>query len=360
MNHVGIADSVPIRGEQPWPEIAVAVVLRSDVEQMRTRRYWTDRIPAQMFCRYTYRDPTYSGSTVYGLFVPEMDRRSLMLMTGLGLLAAAMPIPLAQANPLIPDVPHVPDAPPAPGQPPVAPPAAALPGLLFSDEFDGPAGSAPDPSKWAVAQARELIKNPVFWDRPENMGQYRDDRQNVFLDGNSNLVLRAIREGDRYVSGKVAGLWRGAIGTTWEARIKFECLAPGAWPAWWLVNDNPVNGGEVDLIEWYGNGEWPSGSTVHSRLDGTSSLTQPMDVDPNWHNWRATWDNNGMYFWKDYVDGAEPFFRVPARSMDPWPFNDPGFSMTPMLNLAVSGSGGGDPGPGNYPAQMLVDWVRVW
>jgi hypothetical protein len=33
-------------------------------------------------------------------------------------------------------------------------------------------------------------------------------------------------------------------GTTWEARIKLNCLTPGAWPAWRLANNNPVNGGE--------------------------------------------------------------------------------------------------------------------
>ncbi|HEY3994606.1 MAG TPA: 1,3-beta-glucanase, partial [Mycobacterium sp.] len=27
---------------------------------------------------------------------------------------------------------------------------------------------------------------------------------------------------------------------------------------------------------------------------------------------------------------------------------------------AVAGSGGGDPGPGTYPADMLIDWIRVW
>jgi hypothetical protein len=26
----------------------------------------------------------------------------------------------------------------------------------------------------------------------------------------------------------------------------------------------------------------------------------------------------------------------------------------------VAGSGGGDPRGGTYPADMLVDWVRVW
>jgi hypothetical protein len=61
------------------------------------------------------------------------------------------------------------------------------------------------------ARARETIRNPV-WDKPENMGQYRDDRQHVFLDGNGNLVIRATRNPDgKYVSAKLVGnYWGGA------------------------------------------------------------------------------------------------------------------------------------------------------
>jgi hypothetical protein len=43
-----------------------------------------------------------------------------------------------------------------------------------------------------------------------------------------------------------------------------------------------------------------------------------------------------------------------------WPFNDVGYTMFAMLNLAVGGSGGGDAAAGAYPAEMLVDWVRVF
>jgi hypothetical protein len=45
----------------------------------------------------------------------------------------------------------------------------------------------------------------VGFDRPEFWGQYRDSRQNVLLDGRSNLVLRATREGDSYFGGLVSG-----------------------------------------------------------------------------------------------------------------------------------------------------------
>lgn len=280
-----------------------------------------------------------------------MNRRNVMLMMGMGAAAAASPLPTARAHP----------------PPPAAPPDAATGGVLFFDEFDGPAGSAPDPSKWTVSNYRTPIKNPVGYDKPEFYGQYRDSRENVYVDGDSNLVLRATQEGTSYYGGLVHGNWRSGVGATWEARIKFNCLTSGCWPAWWLSNDDPGREGEIDLVEWYGNGEWPSGTTVHANPYGTAFETHQLPVDGAWHTWRCTWDQNGMYFWQDYVDGAEPYFTVPAAGIQDldepvrtWPFNDPGYTVFPILNLAVGGSGGGDPAAGSYPAEMLVDWVRAF
>ena len=85
----------------------------------------------------------------------------MMLMTGIGALAAAIPVPEAGAYPSRRDVPagRVP--------PPAAPPGgAAQRTYLFHDEFDGPAGSAPDPSKWTVSRARESMQDPTFWELP--------------------------------------------------------------------------------------------------------------------------------------------------------------------------------------------------
>ncbi len=298
-----------------------------------------------------------------------MDRRSAMVMAGMGLAAVAVPA-TAGANP----EPPLPGPPPPPGAPvppppfgaPPAPQGAVAPPGFLGDEFDGPAGAPPNPALWSIAQRRELIKKPVFWDRPENMGQYRDDREHVFLDGNSNLVIRATRNpngtspSSTYTSGKVVGNFAAPINHTFEARVKMECLTPGAWPAWWVVNENKPRGGEVDLIEWYGNMEWPSGTTVHARLDGTSFATQPFPVDDQWHTWRLTWNTAGMYFWRDYAPGMEPYFEVPAFSIDDWAFNDPGFMMKPVFNVAVGGTGGKDASTGDYPCQMLVDWVHIF
>ena len=132
-----------------------------------------------------------------------MNRRRVMQLAGIGALAASLPLPAANA----------------------APPTG---GYRFEDNFDGPAGSAPDYSKWEPAYAREDMEDPTFWELPGNVGQYRDDRRNLFLDGKSNLVIRAAKDGDTYYSGKLFGKYRGGINTTWEARIKLNCLTPGA------------------------------------------------------------------------------------------------------------------------------------
>ena len=93
--------------------------------------------------------------------------------------------------------------------------------------------------------------------------------------------------------------------------------------------------------EWYGNGSWAPGTTVHAKLNGGEHVSHTSAPDGGWHTWRTQWDEAGMRFWLDYVDGAQPYFDVPASSLPDWPFNTPGYTLFPILNLAVAGSGGG-------------------
>jgi hypothetical protein len=281
-----------------------------------------------------------------------MDRRSMMMMTGLAALAAAVPVGTANASPV--------GRIPAPAQPPDS---AATGGYLFVDEFDGPAGSAPDPGKWFIQNFDDDVNPPMA-------GHYRDDRRNVFVDGNSNLVLCATQEGSEYFSGKVLSNFRGQINTTWEARIKLDCMFPGLWPAYWLLNQDPLPDGEVDIMEFYGNMSWPPGTTVHAASNGKTweGRSIPELVDPGWHTWRVHWGEDGFKFWRDYTDGAKPYFSVPAKPIQVhgrpgdmrWPFSIPGYWMQAIFNLGVGGSGGGDPALAPYPSVMLVDWIRVW
>jgi Glycosyl hydrolases family 16 len=274
------------------------------------------------------------------------------MMAGLGFLAATIPVAQAQAAPA--------DLAPQPEQPP---PSGSSQAYIFQDEFDGPLGAGPDPAKWTVQTWQDDVYPPVA-------ALYRNDPQNVFLDGNSNLVLRATNDMGQFYSGKLRGNWRGMINTTWEARIKLDCLTTGAWPAFWAVNEDPLPDGEVDVFEWYGNGKWPPGTTVHAASNGKTweGKSIPGLVDGAWHTWRMRWDEEGFKFYRDYVDGAEPYFSVPPKPIQVsgrpgdwrWPFNNPGYWIQPMFTLAVGGPGGGDPALGQFPAAMLVDYIRVW
>ena len=206
---------------------------------------------------------------------------------------------------------------------------------------------------------------PVY---PPILGLFRDDRRNVSLDGNGNLVLRATQEGNTYFSGRVESNMKIGIGHTWEARIKFNCLVPGCWPAYWLVNREPtpdgrgpLPDGEVDIVEWYGNGKWAPGTSVHARSDGRTWRESRWPVDGDWHTYRTQWDDTGFRFWRDNLAGP-PYFTVPAAPIDGvWPFNAPDYLLYTVFNLAVGGPGGGDPafGPSQTP-EMLIDYVRVW
>src|SRR5262245_48134173 len=127
----------------------------------------------------------------------NFDRRRMMMLSGLGVIAAAITTPLAHALPTKPQTPPVP-APTAP---------QAVMKYVYVAEFDESAGSAPDASKWTIAKARETIKDPTYWEQPGRIGQYRDDRKNAFIDGKSNLVIRATKEGDAYYGAKLASVW---------------------------------------------------------------------------------------------------------------------------------------------------------
>ena len=69
------------------------------------------------------------------------------------------------------------------------------------------------------------------------------------------------------------------------------------------------------------------------------------------------WDEDGFKFWRDYVDGAKPYFSVPPKPIQVhgnpddlrWPFNNPGYWLSPMFTLAVGGVGAGDPALGSLP-----------
>jgi len=234
----------------------------------------------------------------------------------------------------------------------------------FSDDFDGPAGSAPDPSKWGYDIGGG------GWGNNE-LEVYTSSRENSFQDGNGNLVIRATKSVQTR-GGQAITTYRSArlntLGKfskyhgTFEARIKLD-IQRGLWPAWWMVGANIAKVGwpacgEVDMLENFGRST--VGTSVHTPNNaGTNVLTKHavVPVDDGWHTWRTWWDprTGGFTFYKD---GAEYLTVEPAQLAN-WCFSS-SVPMSMILNLAVGGIVGSPPDSVQFPIDLLVDYVRVW
>jgi len=244
--------------------------------------------------------------------------------------------------------------------------------LVWSDEFDGPAGASFDRAKWAADtggggwgnQEREL-----YTTRAENIAQ----------DGNGNLVITAAAEPAnttdpcwygtcRYTSARIKtkGLFSQAYGR-FEARIRIP-RGQGMWPAFWMLGDNIdavgwPRSGEIDIMENIGREPAIVHGTMHgpgysgaSGIGGPYSLTRGAFAD-DFHRYAVEWVP-GRITW--FVDDQSYFQTTPSSlpAGTSWVYDHPFFL---LLNLAVGGAWPNDPDATTvFPQQMIVDYVRVY
>jgi beta-glucanase (GH16 family) len=239
--------------------------------------------------------------------------------------------------------------------------------LTWSDEFNGPVGSAPDPTRWVVETGGQGWGNgelQSYTARPENLRQ-----------DNGYLVIEAIKEKftgpdgvkRNYTSArlKTQGRFVQQYGR-FEARIKVP-YGKGMWPAFWLLGDDFSTAGwprcgEIDIMENAGY----EPSTVHGSMHGpgysggdavTAAYTLPTGrVGDDFHVFAAEWEPQVVRF---YVDGQLYATKRPTDipSGRRWVYDHPFFV---ILNLAVGGSMGNPDNSTVFPQRMLVDYVRVY
>ncbi len=236
---------------------------------------------------------------------------------------------------------------------PTASDSAAGAKLLFEDEFDG---SVLDDSKWERCPEIERCEGADVWDNALS-----------YPDGNGKLILKAEWNGEeeRVHSGAVRTKNKFYSGLGYyEASIRFP-RAYGIWGAFWtMVGDstNPVNnssedGIEIDIIESIdnGNGSWNhaiywDGYKDDQKKD-TKTNTYLNIYDGDFHTfgmWRA---EDGYIF---YVDGRETW-RSKGGGVCPLD----GYMLLTVESAAWAGSGT-EKSIKALPAQMEVDYVRVW
>lgn len=230
--------------------------------------------------------------------------------------------------------------------------------LVWSDEFDGAEGSLPDPKTWA------LETGDGGWGNGE-LQTYTSLPENAFHDGRGNLVIRAIRRGDRFTSARISSKRR------FEFRYgRLECRAvlpqgAGLWSAIWslgsTIDVRPwPDCGEIDIVENLGREPHRIFGTVHCPgrcgPNGVSGDTVSAEL---WHMgfrvFAIDWVP-GRISWS--VDGT-PYFSVTREELGPaWVFEHPFYL---VMNLAVGGWLGGDIGSDTaFPADMRIDYLRLY
>jgi len=247
----------------------------------------------------------------------------------------------------------------------VAAPAAVGP-IVWQDEFNAPAGTAPDSSKW-----RHDIGGHG-WGNNERQ-YYTNSTRNAAHDGNGNMVITARREGGynchygpcEYTSARLltAGTFTRAYGR-FEARLKLP-RTQGLWPAFWMLGDGGAqwpNNGEIDIMENIGREPSNSYGTLHgpgysagTAISSRYTLPNGQQFADAFHTFTIDWEPN-VVTW--YVDGIQFARKTPADlNGNPWVFNHPFFM---IMNVAVGGYWPGYPdGSTVMPQTMTIDWVRV-
>jgi beta-glucanase (GH16 family) len=233
----------------------------------------------------------------------------------------------------------------------------------FSDEFNAPAGTPVDGSKWNL-ETGDNVNN-------HERQYYTNSTSNAVHDGQGNLVITARRENPgnyqcwygrcEYTSARLntSGKFSQTYGT-FETRLKMS-RGQGMWPAFWLLGGgNWPNDGEIDIMENVGF----EPNTVHGTIHGPGyygsggigagySIGSPFA--DGFHTFRLEWSPNKLV-WK--VDGNTYQTRTPADlGGRTWVFNHNFFI---ILNLAVGGYWPGDPNSSTpMPNTLVVDYVRV-
>ncbi len=127
----------------------------------------------------------------------------------------------------------------------------------------------------------------------------------------------------------------------------------GLWPAIWMLPASNESLPEIDLLELYGDDPSEASMTLHATDGGEQVRDRHYERGPNlsrgWHTVGVDWSAEAVVW---FLDGEE-VFRVEGDRVPREP-------MYLVMNMAVGGPAG-RPGPDTaFPAQFVVDDVKIW
>ncbi len=235
--------------------------------------------------------------------------------------------------------------------------------LVFADDFDGTALNSArwhTCSWWATSTCSIETNNELELYTANNVSV-----------AGGTLKLQARRENAmgwngrtyNYTSGMVSSGGRSGqipAGFTYkygyaETRVKIPA-GKGLWPAFWTLPADYSWPPEIDAMEILGDAPNVVTMTYHY-LDAAGAHQSPgsawtgPDFSAGWHTFGVDWQPDAIVW---YVDGVERRRFTDAAAITAVP-------QYLLLNLAVGGNWPGSPDAATqFPADYLVDYVRVW
>lgn len=217
--------------------------------------------------------------------------------------------------------------------------------MVWNDEFDG---TTINLNKWNY-RAEGTVRN---------YGTV--SRQTISPDGNGHVSIKVTKDSNgKYFIGELGtqGIYEPTYGY-FECRAKMN-LQLGPHVAFWLqsptmtkVGDPAVNGTEIDIFEYHRktpdivnfNLHWNGYGTDHQTTG--KKVTYP-EINSGFHTFGLEWTKDEYVF---YVDGKETWRTTSAVS-----------NRSEYLILSTELTGwGGDPALGNFPDEVIFDYVRVF
>ncbi len=230
--------------------------------------------------------------------------------------------------------------------------------LLWSDEFNGPTGSLPNPAYWTYDLGTDCCGN-------DELETYTNSPENVRLDGLGHLDIHIENPSPGlYTSARIKteGLFGVEYGRI-ESRIKIP-YGPGMWPAFWMLGSNITSVGwpacgEIDIMENVGY----TPATAYGSLHGPDNFNETGQYQlasgalaDDFHVYAVEWSAGEIDF---YMDGK--LYETQTSGSAGWVFNVPNNPFFIILNAAVGGDWPGPPdATTKFPLDMLVDYVRVY
>ena len=244
--------------------------------------------------------------------------------------------------------------------------------LVWSDEFDGAAGTGVDDTRWTHDIGDGCAAGICGWGNQEKE-YYTSATENIALNGAGQLAITARTAPQgltcyygacRYTSAKIhtRGKMSAAPGRV-EARIKLPA-GQGLWPAFWMLGSGfPTTPwpqcGELDIMEFRGSQPSMMSSAIHGPgYSGATPFAHAQSMmSAEYHVFSVIWDANNVQF---FVDNAV-HYTVARSELETRGASVLGNSYFVILNLAVGGHFDGDPASDAiFPATMLLDYVRVY